>query len=600
MIAGKLPSRKEMDPAFMWRLEDLYESDAVWEDEFRAAREAVNAIAAHSGRLGQSADALREALDAQFALSLCVEKLYTYAHMRRDEDNANTFYQALTDRATALMVSAEAATAYFTPEILAIPPDTLSAYEAECEGLAVYSQYLNEIARQRPHVLSASEEKLLAMAGEIADGPGNIYTMLNNADMKFPTIRDEQGNEVELTHGRFIPLMESADRSVRRAAFDALYGVYRGYSNTLCASLSGSVKKDIFYAKARNYPTALVASLDPDNVPQSVYDSLIAAVRQALPDMHRLVRLKKKILGVDEMHMYDLYVPMAAQVDMKIPYGKACDIVCEGLAPLGAQYIDTMRRGIREGGWADVYENQGKTSGAYSWGVWGTHPYVLLNWNDTLDNLFTLAHELGHAMHSHLSDTAQPYAKSQYPLLLAEVASTCNEAILMDYMLRRTQDADGRRYLLGYFLEQFRTTMFRQVMFAEFEKIIHARVEEGKALTPESLRDIYHTLNVDYYGPDMVVDEAVDMEWARIPHFYRSFYVYKYATGFASAIYLSRMVLKGGDAERERYLSFLRSGGSDYPLALLRRAGVDLTRPETVSDALRTFAATIDEMEELV
>ncbi|NLG37902.1 MAG: oligoendopeptidase F family protein, partial [Clostridiales bacterium] len=358
--------------------------------------------------------------------------------------------------------------------------------------------------------------------------------------------------------------------------------------------------KDIFFAKARNYPSALVASLDPDNVPQSVYDSLIAAVRQALPDMHRLVRLKKEILGVDEMHMYDLYVPMATQVDMKIPYGKACDIVCEGLAPLGAQYIDTMRRGIREGGWADVYENQGKTSGAYSWGVWGTHPYVLLNWNDTLDNLLTLAHELGHAMHSHLSDTAQPYAKSQYPLLLAEVASTCNEAILMDYMLGRTQDADGRRYLLGYFLEQFRTTMFRQVMFAEFEKIIHARVEEGEALTPETLRDIYRGLNVDYYGPDMVVDEAVDMEWARIPHFYRSFYVYKYATGFASAIYLSRMVLKGGDAERERYISFLRGGGSDYPLHLLRRAGVDLTQPETVSDALRTFAATIDEMEELV
>lgn len=599
MATRQLPRRQDLDPAFTWRLEDLFATDEAWEAEFASAKAAVTDISAYSGRLGESATTLLEALDARFALALSVERLYAYAHMRRDEDNAHTACQALADRATALMVETESATAYFTPEILALPPEKLMDGLSRCEGLAVYSQYLDEIVRQRDHVLSAPEEKLLAMAGEVAEGPGAIFTMLNNADMWFPTVRDENGDDVELTHGRYIPLMESRDRGVRRAAFEALYGVYGKYSNTLCASLSSSVKKDIFFARARKYPSALASALDPDNVPQAVYDSLIAAVRSALPDMHRLVRLKKRALGLSQMHMYDLYVPLAEETGMRIPYREACGIVCEGLAPLGGAYVDRLRQGVEREGWIDVYENQGKTSGAYSWGVWGGHPYVLLNWNDTLDNVFTLAHELGHSMHSFLSNGAQPYAKSAYPLLLAEVASTCNEAILMDFMLRGTAGRSARMYLLGYFLEQFRTTMFRQVMFAEFEKITHAMAESGEALTPAGLREVYHRLNTDYYGPDMIVDEAVDIEWARIPHFYRPFYVYKYATGFASAVYLSRTVLEGGAAERERYLNFLSGGGSDYPLNLLRRAGVDLTRPDTVADALKTFGEIITEMEDL-
>jgi oligoendopeptidase F len=421
--------------------------------------------------------------------------------------------------------------------------------------------------------------------------------MLNNADMKFPTITDEKGDKVQLSHGNYIPNMESKNRDVRKAAFSAMYETYGSYENTIASTLSSSIKKDVFFAKARKYESALHAGLHSDNVSTDVYKNLISAIHEALPSMHKYMEIKRRKLGVDKLHMYDLYVPIFEADGMDVTFEQSKNMVLESLKPLGNEYMSALKDGLESGRWIDVYENKGKTSGAYSWGIWGTHPYVLLNWNNTINNAFTLIHELGHAMHSYFSDTTQPYVDAQYPILLAEVASTCNEAIFMQYMLKNTDDKNQRLYLLNYFLEQFRTTMFRQVMFAEYEMITHNLYESGQALTAQLLKSEYRKLNELYYGSDMEIDELIDMEWARIPHFYRAFYVYKYATGFASAIALSNMVLEGGKAEQQRYINLLKSGGKDFPLELLKEAGVDLTQPDTVAGALKTFSKLVDEME---
>ena len=555
-------------------------------------------MASWEGQLGESSKTLLTALEGIASLSLAVERLYCYAQMRRDEDNGASLYQGMTDRATSLSVRLSSALSFFDPEILEIDPARLEGFFREEPGLAVHRHNIEKITRRRQHTLTRPEEKLLAMAGEVLQGPGTIYTLFNNADLKFPVIQGEDGEDVQITHGRFIPMMESTDRNVRRAAFLGLYSTYGSYRNTLAASLSANVKADLFESRARKFNSSLEASLHGDAVPVEVYDNLIAAVRASLPSLHRYMSLRKKALKLDELHMYDLYVPIVHDAEMKLNYTQACGMVAEGLAPLGPDYVREMKNGFSSG-WVDVYENLGKTSGAYSWGAWGTHPYVLLNWNDTLDNAFTLAHEFGHAMHSFLSDKL-PYVISQYPILLAEVASTCNEALFMDYMLKRTTDRAQRLYLLNQSLEQVRTTVIRQVMFAEFEKIIHGMAANDEPLTPEAICSVYRQLNVDYYGPDMSVDEEIEMEWARISHFYRSFYVYKYATGYASAIALAEMVLQGGDAERARYLRFLGSGGQDYPLNLLREAGVDLMKPDAVQACLAKFSQTVAEMESLL
>lgn len=599
MSHNVLLEREQMDEAYKWQLEDIYESNNHWETEYKNAESLLEEVAGYAGKLSESVETFSEALSKYYELSLVVERLFVYARMRRDEDNSNTTYQALADRATSLTVKAQSATSYMTPEILGMEPSLLDQY-MEHESIATYRQSLIEILHRRPHTLSKSEEKILAMAGEMAAAPDTIYSMMTDADMTFPTIKDENGNDVEISHGRFIPLMESKDQEVRKAAFEGLYSTYKKWDNTMAASLSSTVKKDIFFAKARNYDSALKASLHPDNVPQEVYDSLIEAIHDSLPSMHRYMRLKKKMLGVEELHMYDLYVPVVDDVEMKISYEEAVDMIGDGLKPLGEEYIKIMIDGVKNNKWVDVYENKGKTSGAYSWGIWGTHPYVLMNWNDTVDNAFTLAHELGHAMHTHYSDSTQPYHLSGYPLILAEVASTCNEALFMDFMLGKTQGKKERMFLLNYFLEQFRTTVYRQVMFAEFEKITHDMAEQGKSLTSEALQDVYRRLNEEYYGDDMVIDDEIAMEWARIPHFYRAFYVYKYATGFASAIALSRMVLRGGEKERERYLNFLKGGCTKFPLELLKDAGVDLTTPHAVKEALKTFEEILDELEGMI
>lgn len=597
MTDKTLKERSLLNDQFKWNLEDIFESNDDWEKELKTTNEDLKEAAKLKGSLSRDCDTLYEALEQIHIVQLKVERLFVYARMRLDEDNSNSKYQSLADRATSLLVKAESTMSFIEPEILKISDKKMTEFFRKSKSLAKYHHMIDVIQHKKAHILPDELEKLLAMTGEIASAPRNVFTMLNNADMKFPTIKNDSGSDIELTHGNYIPNMESTNRQVREDAFRAMYKTYESYENTIATTLSSSIKTDAFYAKARKHESALNAGLHSDNVSPDVYKNLISAIHDALPAMHKYMDIKRRKLGVDKLHMYDLYVPIFEAEGMDVTFEKSKEMVLESLSPLGEEYTSALKQGLDSGRWIDVYENKGKTSGAYSWGVWGTHPYVMLNWNDTINNAFTLTHELGHAMHSHFSDTNQTYVDAQYPILLAEVASTCNEAIFMQYMLKNTDKKDQRLFLLNYFLEQFRTTMFRQVMFAEFEMITHELYESGQALTAELFKSEYRKLNELYYGKDMVIDEEIDMEWARIPHFYRAFYVYKYATGFASAIALSNMVLEGSKAEQQRYLDLLKSGGNNFPLELLKKAGVDLTKPDTVTGALKTFSSLVDEME---
>lgn len=596
--AATLPARDEIDARYKWKLEDLYPTDQQWEDDFAAARRLIEQFLRYRGQVTASADRLLAALQAYEDIHRRLEKLYVYARMRSDEDQSVTRYQAMADRAQGLHVQAESTMAFFVPEILSLDETRLEQFFQELPELRLYDFFLQEILRQKPHRRSPEEEELIAMAGELAQAPGNIFSVLNNVEIRFPTIRDENGQEVQLSHGRYITFMESPDRRVRRDAFFAMYETYDKFRHTLAASLNAAVKKEIFFARARRFSSALEANLFPDHVPVDVYNTLIDTIHEHLPLLHRYMDLRKKLLGVDELHMYDLYVPLVSDVEMVIPYEKALEMVKEGLRPLGEEYGRVLEEAFQSG-WIDVYENRGKRSGAYSWGAYGTHPYVLLNYQENLDNVFTIAHELGHALHSYYSDREQPYIYAQYTIFVAEVASTLNEALLMDHLLKTTTDPKRKMYLLNHYLEQFRGTVFRQVKFAEFEKIIHERAENGEALTADVLCDIYLDLNKQYYGPSMVVDEPIAMEWARIPHFYSNFYVYKYATGFSAAQAIARHILTEGESAVDRYLSFLKSGGSDTPINLLKKSGVDMTQPEPVREAMQTFGKLLDELEEL-
>lgn len=595
---GDLPGRYEIPDEFKWRLEDIYPTNEEWETDFQRIKVMVTEANAFRGRLALSAGILLEALELDARLRELVEKVFVYARMRRDEDNTNPVYQALTDRAEGLAAQVQAALSFLAPEILAVPEEVLERFRREENGLALYDFVLEELVRQREHVLSPAEEQIIALAGEAIQASDSIFRMLNNADISFPKILDETGNEVEITHGRYTRLLESSDRRMRRDAFKAFYSSYRGLKNTIAVTLSGSVKRDIFYARVRRHPSALQASLFEDNIPPDVYDNLIQTVRDNLGLMHRYTALRQRLLGVNELHMYDLYVPVVKDIRWEITYPEAVDLVREGLSPLGGSYVETMSRGL-ETGWVDLYENRGKSSGAYSWGPYGVHPYVLMNYQNNLSNVFTLAHELGHAMHSYYSHNGQPYIYAHYKIFTAEVASTVNESLLMDYLLKTVGERDKELYLLNHYLEQFRGTLFRQTMFAEFEKIVHEKSEAGGALTPDSLNELYYQLNIDYHGPAVVVDQDIALEWARIPHFYTAFYVYKYATGFSAATAISRQLLNQGEPALASYISFLKKGGSDYPLNLLKTAGVDLSTPRPVQDGLRLFAQLLDRLEEL-
>ncbi|AIS52257.1 oligoendopeptidase F [Thermoanaerobacter kivui] len=588
-----LKTRSEIEDKYKWRLEDIYEDEKLWEEDYNKVKELLKEIVKFKGKINTSKDLL-SVLKLHDEIGIMAGKVFVYARMRRDEDNTNTKYQALADKAMRLNIEVMSTTSFIVPEILSIDTQKLMEMINECEELKIYQHYFEDLIRFKPHVLSPEEEKILAEAETIAESVSNIYTMLNNADMKFPTIKDENGEEVELTHGNFIRFMQSKDRNVRMAAFNAMYDTYEKFINTFSSTMAGNIKKDIFYAKTRKYNSSLEASLFEDNINVEVYDNLIETVHNRLNLLHRYVSLKKKLLGLYELHMYDLYVPLIQEYDKKFTYEEALELVLEGLKPIGDEYISLLKKGFNSR-WIDVYENRGKTSGAYSWGTYGTHPYVLLNYQGKLNDVFTIAHEMGHSLHTYYSNSTQPYIYAGYKIFVAEVASTCNEALLMDYLLKNSKDEKEKLYLLNHFFEEFRGTIYRQVMFAEFEKYAHEIAEKGESITPEVLCKKYYDLNKLYYGDDIVVDEGISYEWARIPHFYRNFYVYKYATGFSAAIAISQMILNEGEKAVQRYKEFLKSGSSDYPLNLLKKAGVDLTTPKPVNEALDVFERLLDE-----
>ena len=593
-----LCTREEIPAEVKWAIEDLYKNDDEWEADFTRLKEHLPELSAYEGRLGESAQTLLSMQRLCDKMNMLAEKVYVYANQRLHENTDNAVYQNLASRAQSLLVEISERTSYIEPEIMGLPEGTIEKYLQENGELRVYGQYFENMIRQKAHVLPGEMEKLLASAGELAESPKDIFSMFNNADIRFPKITGEDDTDVEVTHGRFISLLQSKDQRVRKDAFEALYGVYEKFRNTLAATYRANVKQEVFFARARRYGSDLEAALDGSHIPVSVYDNLIHVVHEHLPLMHRYVKIRKKLLGLDELHMYDLYTPMTENSGEHFSFEDAKKTVLEGLAPMGEEYLSHLKDGF-EHGWIDVYENQGKRSGAYSWGAYGTHPYVLLNYQGTLNDVFTLAHEMGHALHSWYSDETQPYIYAGYRIFVAEVASTCNEALLIHHLLKKAKDPKNKAYLINYFLEQFRTTLYRQTMFAEFEKITHGLQEAGEALTAERLCSIYYDLNKAYFGEDICIDRQIEMEWARIPHFYTPFYVYQYATGFSAAIALSGKILREGEAAVEQYKKFLKGGSSMYPLELLRLAGVDMEQKKPVEDALQVFSEYLDEMERL-
>ena len=597
----KLNTREEVNARCKWAIEDLYKNDEDWKSDYELLKSRIPELAKFRGRLGESAQVLLSMQKLSDELNQLLEKVYVYANQRLHENTDNSTYQNLASQAQGLLVELSESMSFVEPELMELPDGTIETFLKENKELSVYRQYFENIIRQKKHVLPTEQEALLAAMGDVAESPKDIFSMFNNADIRFPEITGEDGHPVQVTHGRYMSLMQSDNRQVRKSAFEAMYGVYGDWRNTLAAMYRANVKQETFLAKAHKYTSDLEAALDGSHIPIKVYEQLIEAVHESMPLMYRYMKLRKKLLGVDELHMYDLYVPMTEQDHSEIPFEQAKETVLEGLAPMGEEYLNLLREGF-DHGWIDVYENQGKRTGAYSWGAYGTHPYVLLNYQGTLHDVFTLAHEMGHALHSWYSDEHQPYIYAGYRIFVAEVASTCNEALLIHHLMEQSKKAGDRKktmYLINYFLEQFRTTLFRQTMFAEFEKITHSLQEQGETLTADRLCEIYYDLNKLYFGDEICVDREIAMEWARIPHFYTPFYVYQYATGFSAAIALSRRILEKGEPAVEQYKKFLKGGSSMYPLELLKMAGVDMEQKAPVQDALAVFAQYLDEMERL-
>ncbi|MDB5052800.1 MAG: oligopeptidase PepB, partial [Bacilli bacterium] len=548
---SQLAKRSEIPVEQRWKLEDLFPNQKAWDKEYQETKELLKKVDDYQGKL-HDAKAIKACFALEDEISLHTERIYVYANMKHHEDTAEAEFQGLSEKAKKLSVEVSEALSFITPEILTLSDEQLNALLANPE-LSLYKRTLEEMKRQKAHILSKAEEALLAQVGNLAQAPGTIFSMINNADIKFPKVKNEQGEEVELTQGRYIQFLESKNREVRKNAFEAMYATYGKLKNTIGATLSANINKNVFYAKARKYPSVLEMSLYGDHISKEVYTNLIEAVHESLPLLQRYTTLRKKLLKVDELHMYDLFAPLVDEFKMEITYDEAKTMVEESLKPLGKNYLNVLKQGFDQG-WIDIYENEGKRNGAYSWGAFGTHPYVLLNHKDNLNSMFTLAHEMGHAMHSYLSDANQPYRDAQYTIFLAEVASTLNEALLMDYMLKKTTDPKAKMYLLTYYADQFRTTVFRQTMFAEFEKITHEKTEAGESLTPQDLSKIYYDLNKQYFGKAMVVDQDIEIEWARIPHFYNSFYVYIYATVFSAATSFAKQIMSEVQTAVDSYL----------------------------------------------
>jgi len=595
----KIPQRSEIAEKYKWRLQDIYPSDEKWEQGFSKVEALLPEADKFKGRLAESGKMLLDCLAMQDSTWIMFDPMYVYAYMKLDEDNRVSKYQEMSDRAAALNSKIREAFSFTEPEILAIPQQRLNELMGQEKGLALYGHYLDNVLRNREHTLSVEEEELLAQVGPLARVPQAVFTMIDDADIKLGSITDEDGAVVELTKQRYSKFMESTDRRVRREAMETYNQAWLSYLNTLGATLSGSIKKDMFFAKARNYNSALEASLFSDNIPPAVFNNLIETVDANLKALHQYVSLRKKFLKLDELHKYDLWVPLVPEARMEIPYDSAVTIILAALKPMGKEYVGDLKKGF-DSGWVDVYETEGKGSGAYSWGAYTTHPYMLLNYNGTLENVFTAAHEMGHNMHGLYSNRSQPYIYSGHSLFVAEVASTTNEMLLMDYMLKHARNKAEELYLLNYYIEMIWGTFYTQVQFSEFEREAHARAEAGDALSANSFRAIYRNIYQKYNGPDLVVDSLDDLSGMRISHFYRNFYVYKYATSLAAASAFSKKILSGDKQALAAYLELLHSGEADYPIDLLKKAGVDMTSPEPVNAMVDLFAGLVNKFENLL
>lgn len=598
-MAKELLKRSEVKEENTWKVSDMYASTAEWEQALNQVKEIADRIAGMEGRVTESAANLYQVLKDCDAYGEIIDLAFNYAQRLYDQDRNDSTHQAMSQKVYGVWADVAGMISFIEPEILAVPEEQLETFYKELPELESYRGKIAEIQRLRGHSLSAEMEKLLAMTSEMSQTPEQVFAVMNSADIRFPEITDENGEKVRLTHGNYVLFLQSADRRVRKEAFEAMYSVYKQFVNTFAGLYNGQVKQQIFFAKARKYDSTLDAALTANNVSVKVYENLLDTVSANMDKLHRYVKLRKKCLGLDELHMYDIYTPMIADAARKVPFEEAKETVLKALAPLGEEYVAKVKEGF-ENRWIDVYENEGKCTGAYSAGAYGTHPYVLLNYSETLDDMFTLAHEMGHAMHSFYSNSTQPFTYAEYKLFVAEVASTCNEVLLMEYLLKNTIDKKERAYLLNHYLDSFKGTVYRQTMFAEFEKESNRMAEQSESLTAESLNELYLKLNQKYYGTDIISDEEIAFEWAKIPHFYYNFYVYQYATGFSAAVALARGILKEGEPAVERYKKFLCGGCSKSPLELLKIAGVNLESPKPVQDALDVFGEILDEIEALL
>ena len=600
MNTKELTTRDQIDSKYKWNIEAMIPDESVISGELETIKKEAEAYEEDfAGRLTESADTLLAAFQKRDDIWRRLEKIYVYARMRRDENNAETKYQAMADQCNSVIAAVSASMAFFTPELLSASEETILAYIDAAPGLEIYRFAICDTMRQKAHILTQAEENILAQMSEITGATNDIFTMLNNADIKFGTIIDEDGDETEVTHGNFIKFMESHDRDVRKNAYNAVYDAYKELINTIASAYNYNTKTDVVSARIRKYESARAAALSGDNIPAEVYDNLVAEVHKNLPAMHRYVELRKKLLGVDKLYMYDMYVPLIKLPETSVSFEEGLDIMRDALQPLGEEYLTKMNKGIEEG-WIDVYENKGKTSGAYSFGCYDSYPYILLNYTDTLKDVFTIIHEMGHSMHSRYTRDEQPYIYGSHSIFTAEVASTVNESLLMQHLLRTEDEKEMRKYLLNMHLEEFRTTLFRQTMFAEFEDITHKAIESGETLTAEWMCQQYEDLNAQYYGSAVEKDDVIRYEWARIPHFYNAFYVYKYATGYSAATAISKKILTEGKPAAQDYIRFLKTGESDHPIELLKIAGVDMSSPLPVQQAMETFNQLLDEFESLL
>lgn len=600
MSSKDLKTRNQIDKKYKWNIEAMISDESIIDKELETIKkDAASYEEKYSGKLSKDGETLLKAFKDRDDIWRRLEKIYVYARMKRDEDNAETVYQAMTDKCGAIIAAVSASMAFFTPELLTSSEEKIITFIDSTEGLKEYDFAIKDTLRQKSHILTKEEENIMAQMGEITGATNDIFTMLNNADIKFGEITDEDGDKVKITHGNYINFMESHDRNVRKSAYNAMYDSYKELINTIASAYNYNTKTDVINARIRKYDSARSAALSGDNIPEKVYDNLIKVVNDNLPVMHRYTELRKKLLGLNKLYMYDMYVPVIKLPEKTVSYEEALDMMNKALAPLGEEYLSKMNAGIKEG-WIDVYENKGKTSGAYSFGCYDSYPYILLNYTDTLKDVFTVIHEMGHSMHSRYTRDNQPYIYGSHSIFTAEVASTVNESLLMQYLLTNETDPEMKKYLLNIHLEEFRTTLFRQTMFAEFEDMTHKAIEEGNVLTAQWMCQKYEELNAKYYGPAVEKDETIKYEWARIPHFYNAFYVYKYATGYSAATAISGKILSEGKAAADNYIEFLKTGESDYPIELLKIAGVDMSSPQPIEKAMETFTNLLDEFESLL